>query len=121
MTQEIKKVVRDGKVAVIISGSYGWGWYTWCSSDYAEQILFDPEIVSLIEMDDPADRSQHAYISDKTVQKIEEYCEKQYPDFSLFDVGGLEIRWIPEGKKFRVTEHDGYEEIYTEDDLPFTA
>jgi hypothetical protein len=36
-------------------------------------------------------------------------------------VGGLEIRWIPEGKKFKVTEYDGFEEVLTEDDLPFTA
>jgi hypothetical protein len=119
MTQEIKKVVRDGKVAVIISCGYGSGWTT-CNSGYGLQILFDPEIVSLIEADNPADRTHHAYISDKTVQKIAEYCEKRYDSY-LGGFEGLEIRWIPEGKKFKVTEYDGFEEVLTEDDLPFTA
>ena len=40
------KVVRDGKVAVLISQGFGAGWYSWNSN---EQLLFSPKIVEMVE------------------------------------------------------------------------
>lgn len=45
--EEIKKVIRDGKVAILYSPGYGAGWYSWNSG--VRQCLFSPEIVAALE------------------------------------------------------------------------
>ena len=44
----MKKEVRDGKVAVLVSPSFGAGWYTWHG---IEELIFHPKIVELVEQD----------------------------------------------------------------------
>lgn len=47
----VDKVIRDGKVAVIYSPGYGSGWSTWsgASKEIIERMIFDPELVALVE------------------------------------------------------------------------
>jgi hypothetical protein len=45
--ENLKKVIRDGKVAVLYSPGFGAGWYSWNSS--VPQCLFSPEIVAMVE------------------------------------------------------------------------
>ncbi len=46
----MKKVIRDGHVAVIYSPGFGAGWYTWNQLlDNAEQLIYDPMIVQILE------------------------------------------------------------------------
>lgn len=100
------KVVRDGKVAVLISPDYGGGWSTW-NKDYP-QCLFDPEVVAWVEggKKDPL------------------------PDFSgkysgyFFDGGAQDlcIVWVRQGQKFRIEEYDGHESLVLEENYNwFTA
>lgn len=99
----MEKVVRDGKVAVLVSIEYGAGWYTWNGVTQGEQILFDPEIVEWVEQGKPKGRIP--------------YFEQKYPDAYFGGFEDLVIGWIPVGEKFVIDEYDGYESIRMLDDV----
>ena len=91
----VPKVVRDGKVAVVVSPGFGAGWSTWVSSDMAERALFSPEVVAWVEGGKAGDI--------------------QLPDdlAGAYD-GGLQdavIQWIDAGTAFYVEDYDGHETL----------
>ena len=97
----MEKVVRDGKVAVIVSPGYGAGWESWSTT---QGVCFDPIIVKWIEEG-----------------KVGDAPLDQYGDSAPYD-GGLrdaEIHWINEGTAFRITEYDGYESIEQIGDIDY--
>lgn len=99
----MNKMIKDGKVAVLVSPGFGAGWYTW--NVHCPECLFDPEIVQMV-------------LDGKDNYDIEQFAEKKYGD--EFYSGGavtLEVCWLPQGKKFCVTEYDGSESIVTEDEM----
>jgi hypothetical protein len=103
----MRKVIRDGKVAVLVSCGYGAGWYTWNTGH--PQCLFSPEIVELIE-------------SGRKSEITNEYCEKLFGD--EFYAGGafeLNIEWLPVGTAFWIDEYDGSENLRTINDLVLVA
>ena len=90
----MNKVVRDGVVAVIVSGGFGAGWSTWNEAEDA----FDPDIVRWIE-------------GGKVGEPLKEG--------DLRYAGGLEqarIVWLPIGTLFRIDEYDGRETLVTLED-----
>ena len=99
----MNKVIRDGKVAVLISIGYGAGWTTW-EKTYGDDLYFDPRIVEMIENGAPD-------------TEIEDYVEHTYPDVFLGGIDGLIVQWVPEGMKFTIREVDGAETITTEEDV----
>lgn len=103
----MRKLVRDGKVAVLLSAGFGAGWYTW---HHIPELLYDPDVVKMIELDWPTDR-------------IVAHCEKFYGEGYYYGgVDGLGITWVPEGTRFRIDEYDGAESIILEtEDEWFTA
>lgn len=86
-------VVRDGKVAVLVSPGFGAGWSTW--ADGSEAALYDPAVVAWIEAGKPdidieAAFGHHGYL------------------------GGLRdvvIEWVPIGTRFMIDEYDGAESL----------
>ena len=100
----MEKKVVNGKVAVLISPRYGAGWSTWNTTKNGDQLLFDPVVVGMVENYEDRDT-------------ILEYCKNTYPDDYLGGVDGLEVVWIPQGTRFRVTEYDGSETLETEYDI----
>lgn len=95
-------------VAILVSYKFGAGWSTW-NGDH-ENLLFDPNIVDMLEQDKP------------DYNAITEYCEKTYEDGYFGGLDGLEVVWIPKGKKFRLTEYDGAENVELLEDINwFTA
>lgn len=99
----MEKVIRDGKVAVLISPGYGAGWYTW-NSKYPE-LLFHPSLVQMVEEGEAKD------ITDEYVKNL--------IGADYIYAGGakkLEVVWVEKGKLFRVDEYDGYESIVIKDD-----
>lgn len=97
----MKKYVReDGKVAVLISPSYGAGWSTWNHTD----LCFDYEVVQWVLDDKP---------------KAKEFIEKTGERLDVYTGGmkDLEVIFITPGTPFRITEYDGYESIVFENDL----
>ena len=97
----MKKVIRDGKVAVLVSPGYGAGWSTWAYSgdeDCNDFMLFDPTLVDMIE-------------NCASTEEIEAYVTAKYPDGYYGGADGLTIEWLPVGTQFRVHEYDGSETL----------
>jgi hypothetical protein len=96
----MEKKVVDGKVGILVSPRYGAGWSTWNTTKSGEPLLFDPVVVEMVE-------------NKKAGKAIFEYCKNKYPNAYLGGVDGLEVVWIPQGTRFRITEYDGAEELET--------
>jgi hypothetical protein len=103
----MEKVIRDGKVAVLISHGYGAGWYTW-NRDY-QQLLFHPKLVEMVE------QNRRNEIDDQWV--LENLGIEMYAGGS----DGLKIHWLPIGTAFEIEEYDGCETLRTMDDLVLVA
>ena len=97
----MKKLIRDGKVAGLISPGYGAGWFTW--NNHAPQMLWDPTIVQMLE-------------EGCRPQVLQQYVEDVYPYVNALGAESLRVVWIPEGTRFRVTEYDGHESIVLHDE-----
>ena len=106
----MNKVIRDGKVAVVVSPGFGAGWSTWSyrgEEDYREFMLFDPTLVDMIE------RSESA-------ETIETYVTFVHPGTYCGGADDLTIQWLPVGTAFRIHEYDGSESVEIRDDIEWT-
>ena len=90
----MNKLVRDGKVAVLVSPEYGAGWYSW---HQIEELLYDPSIVLWLESEEP--------------DKIQNYLTLKYPNEYFGGLQDLSVQWIDQSAEFRITEYDGAESI----------
>ena len=101
------KVIRDGKVAVLVSPGFGAGWSTWAYSgeeDNRDFMLFDPTLVAMVERGD-------------SVEAIESYVTGLYPHTYCGGADDLTIFWLPEGTAFRIHEYDGSESVEIRDEM----
>lgn len=98
----MKKVIRDGKVAVLYSPGYGAGWSTW--NFHYPECAFAPEVIEWVEAGKVG--------SCPDLEKI--YGWKH---FTMLGADQLQISWVPEGTKFVVREYDGKEWIETLDSI----
>ncbi len=92
------KVVRDGKVAVLVSPGFGAGWYSWNQAH--PELLFLPRVVEMV-------------LNDISYSEIEAYVQSIYGEDELY-VGGavdLVVKWVPQGSQFRIEEYDGAESL----------
>ena len=105
----MNKVIRDGKVAVIVSPGFGAGWSTWANNDEGirDFMLFDSVLVTMIERG-------------LSAETIEEYVTNNYPNTYCGAVGDLTIQWLPVGTAFRIHEYDGAESVEIRDDMDWT-
>ena len=72
----MNKVIRDGKVAVLVSPGFGAGWSTWSyvgEEDYRNFMLFDSTLVTMVERED-------------SVEAIESYVTAIYPHIFAFQI-----------------------------------
>ena len=99
----MNKVIRDGKVAVLVSQGYGAGWSTWMDNDSNESV-FDPDVVKAVE-------------KGTSYEDILPYLKKKYNEEYFGGYYQLVIEWVPVGQKFRIEEYDGLESILFEEDL----
>ena len=98
----MKKKIVDGKVAVLVSPGFGAGWYSW-NLDHPG-LLFDPVIVDMVL------ENRHSEIDDYIAQ----VCADNELDPDEIYTGGandLVVRWVDEGKRFRINEYDGSESL----------
>jgi hypothetical protein len=104
MNNNIEKVIRDGKVAVLVSRGYGAGWSTW--TDEIETYLFHPKLVQMVE------EERHSEITTEWMEQ-ELGLDVSYTG----GTDGLEIQWVPVGTKFVIHEYDGHESLRTINDF----
>lgn len=97
---EIKKYIKNGKVAVLYSPGFGAGWSTWNSSyvDNTNELIFCPELAKAI------DRGAK-------FQELEQIAMRLFPEAYLGGLTDLTIAWISEGTEFEIYEYDGSESI----------
>ena len=93
----MNKLIRDKKVAVLVSPGFGAGWYSWHS---IEELLYDPSIVEWLEQDN--------------MPKIQAYLALKYKDEYFGGLEDLVVMWVPVGAKFRIKEYDGSESLVLE-------
>jgi len=91
----MEKVVRNGKVAVLVSPGFGAGWYTW-NREHPE-CLYDADMVAWVEGG-----------KEGSMPDLE---DKYGSGFYAGGGGDLIIYWIDQGEKFRVDEYDGSESL----------
>lgn len=106
-----KKVIRNRKVAVLVSPGFGAGWSSWNTGPLEEFLLFDERLVLAKEAGhDEAD--------------IEALMGAWFGDDQPY-IGGWDqvvIEWVPVGTQFRIDEYDGSETLRTLGNTPyFTA
>jgi len=104
----MEKVIREGKVAILISPDFGAGWFTW-NSDHKE-LLFHPKIVEMVKAKRQSEIDEQWMLENLGLADI--YC------------GGAEnltIVWLEEGTPFSVEEYDGSESIMVKEHLTLTA
>lgn len=95
----IQKVIRDGKVAVLVSHCYGAGWVSW------ENVSpFEPALVEAIE-------------AGITGPQLEDIAKSIYQTAYLGGLENLTVHWIPQGTHFRITEYDGAESLEQRDSI----
>jgi hypothetical protein len=93
----MNKLIRDQKVAVLVSPGFGAGWYSW---HHIEELIYDPSIVKWVE--------------DEDLDKILTYMELKYPGAYCGGVRDLVVAWVPVGARFRIDEYDGSESLKLE-------
>ena len=95
----MEKIIRDGKVAVAVSGGFGAGWSTWNNID-------------------PMDARFNQLFLDEKFYEAAALCDKLELGYGggAYDVV---IRWVPVGTKFRIDEYDGSESLVTENQDPW--
>jgi len=99
----MEKLVRDGKVAVLVSPDFGAGWSTWNRGNYGNELIFDPVLA--------------AYIDEGKIDEAKTYIAMRFPE--VYD-GGLDdvvVHWVPVGTAFRIHEYDGSERIEIKEDI----
>ena len=99
----MEKVIKERKVAVLVSPNYGAGWYSW-NSGYKE-LLFHPKLVEMVE------QGKRDEITKKWI--------KDNLNINMQPLGAedLIIEWLPVGTQFMIYEYDGYESLCTLSDL----
>lgn len=93
------KIIRDGKVAVLVSYGFGAGWSTWNTE--LPELVFDSDVVNWVENGIP----EGVDVKEFLMQKY----DKEY--VCVLGLSDLEIVWLPEGTAFEITEYDGAEGI----------
>ena len=92
------EVIRDEKLAVLVSPGYGAGWSSW-NTDHPD-CLFNPTIVQWVLNGKNGD--------------VPEVCGE---DFYYGGARDLVVHWVPVGTKFKIDEYDGNESILYEQDI----
>jgi len=96
----MEKVIKEGKVGVLVSPGFGAGFLTWGAP---EEAIFNPTLIGLVE--------------NEKWQEAIDFVEKNWDSIYTGGVEDLEVVWISEGTKFQITEYDGSESIELLEDV----
>ena len=102
----MEKLIRDDKVAVLVSPGFGAGWSTW-DHTYGEDLIFDPVLA--------------AYIDEGKMDEAKTYVTMRFPEAYDGGVEYLVVHWVPVGTAFRIHEYDGSESIEVKDKMDWVV
>lgn len=95
----MNKIIKDGKVAVLVSEGFGAGWSTWNYGDYpAEELVFCPELVTAI-------------LAGASPEEVKTLAKSLFPEAYDGGADDLVVKWVPVGTTFRIAEYDGKESL----------
>ena len=95
----MEKVIKDGKVGVLVSPGFGAGFSTWGAPIEA---IFNPTLIELVQQE--------------KVQEAIDFVEKTWEDVYTGGVQDLIVVWVPEGEEFIIEEYDGSESLMLKTD-----
>ena len=95
----MEKVIKDGKVGVLVSPGFGAGFSTWGAPIEA---IFNPTLIELVQQE--------------KVQEAVDFVEKTWEDVYTGGVQDLIVVWVPEGEEFIIEEYDGSESLMLKTD-----
>ena len=90
----MEKVIKDGKVGVLVSPGFGAGFSTWGAPIEA---IFNPTLIELVQQE--------------KVQEAIDFVENTWEGVYSGGVQDLIVVWVPEGKEFIIEEYDGSESL----------
>jgi len=93
----MEKLIRDGKVAVLVSPGFGAGWSTWDHGAYGAEMIFDSVLA--------------AYVDEGKMDEAKTYVAVRFPEAYTGGLEDLVVQWIPVGTMFKINEYDGSESI----------
>lgn len=94
------RIIKDGKVAVLVSPGWGAGFHTW---NDIPNLCFCPYIVNHI-LNGTKDE-----IRVSEIKKFYNLDDDKY--VSTLGLKDLVIEWVPQGTHFTINEYDGNESI----------
>jgi hypothetical protein len=94
---DVPKVIRDGKVAVIVSPGFGAGWSTWAHTAGDEAAVFAPDVIAWIESGRTNPPNAYALFAEKYGY--------------TGGLGAAVIEWVDVGTRFEISEYDGSEDL----------
>ena len=95
----MEKVIKDGKVGVLVSPGFGAGFLTWGAPIEA---IFNPTLIELVQQE--------------KVQEAIDFVESNWEDVYTGGVQDLMVVWVPEGSEFIIEEYDGSESLMLKTD-----
>lgn len=101
------KVVKDGKVAVLVSPDLGSGWFT-ANSEYPE-LLFHERLIEAAEQ------------GVKDIEPVIHLMFGEDNDICTLGWKNVEVKWVKEGTRFYIEEYDGSETLLLIEDIAITA
>jgi hypothetical protein len=120
------KVYLKNKIAVLISGGFGAGWYSWNTN--LSDCLTNPKLVELVlekeMLEDELgklnwslrDKSETKKKINLSIKNIEDIAESLYGNnFYSGGAKGLYIEWVEKDSQFRIEEYDGSESLVYKD------
>ena len=93
----MNKLIKDGKVAVLISQDFGAGWSTWNREQLELDMLFDAGLADLVLKGNP--------------EQILAYATVKWPNAYLGGLEDLTVVWVEQGQLIKINEYDGRESI----------
>lgn len=93
----VKRYIKDGKVAVLVTNDYGAGWST-RNPEHAEFLTMSKCLVKAVLA--------------KDFQRVADLASSHCGNIYCGGAKNLVVVWVEPGSQFEILEHDGYESIH---------
>lgn len=108
----VPRLIRDGRVAVVLSPSFGAGWSTWNPDETQEFLALDATLAQMV-LDNATPEAIVAYVHRVFPPVEDPDSPNDAGKFCMYtaEADSLQVQWVPAGVAFRIHEYDGSESI----------